>query len=119
MSFLQHLGKVLRNILHIGEQVASIAEPFVDAAFPAIAPLYNAALAFAVAEEATAATVTGSGPQKLAALTLKLIPDFEAFATANNLVFDQTKLSDWASVFADTMNKLPFTPKPVVAKPVA
>jgi hypothetical protein len=119
MSFLSHFGGILRKILHLGEEAAIMAEPIVDLGFPAIAPLYNTSIALALAEEATAATATGSGPQKLASLTAKMIPQAEDFAVKNGLVFDRTKADVWLSEIVDSLNKAPFLPKPIAPVVVA
>lgn len=113
-SFLDHLGSILRTILHIGETLATVAEPEIALAFPQILPIYSTALGLAVSAQATAATVTGSGPQKLADLTSKLLPQVQAWATENGIVWPEADITKWASALVDTMNLIP---APTVAAP--
>jgi hypothetical protein len=110
MTFLQHAGSILRKILHIGEDAAIVASPFISIAFPSIAPLYNSAIGLAEAAEGTAASAIGTGAEKLASVVASLLPLAEKFAVDNNLVFDQAGLEKWASVVADSLNLFPFTP---------
>jgi hypothetical protein len=44
MTLLQHLGSTLRKALHIGEEVAAVAEPVVAIAFPEVIPPYQSTL---------------------------------------------------------------------------
>lgn len=111
MSFLQHVGSILRSILHIGEQTAIIAAPFVTTAFPELAPIYTSAIGLATAAEATIAK-TGSGPQKLAQLTAELIPKIHEWATANGIQWDDAGIQKWASALVDTINMIPAPTKP-------
>ena len=107
LTFLQHAGVVLKNILHIGEAVASVAEPIVDLAFPDVAPLYNSALGLAMSAQATAPSLTGTGPQKLAQLTANLIPQAEAWAQQNGITWNNADITKWASAVVDTLNMIP------------
>lgn len=118
MSFLQHFGNVLKNILHIGEEVAVIAEPAIAAAFPAIFPIYSSALGLALATQASAPTLTGTGPQKLAQLVSNLTPQLEAWAKQNGIVWDNASMTKWASAVVDTINLIPAPTVTPIVPPV-
>ncbi len=107
MSLLQHLGSILKRILHIGEVAATVAEPFILAEFPAIAPLYTSALGLAITAEASAPSLTGTGPQKLSQLVANLVPQAEAWAAQNKITWPTAEITKWASMVVDTMNLIP------------
>ena len=112
MSFLDHLGNVVKRILHIGDEAAILAEPFVVAAFPEVAPLYNSALGLAATVQAAAVTASGTGPQKLSQLVTALLPIARKFANDNNLNWPDAEIQKWASAVVDTMDLIPApTPK--------
>jgi hypothetical protein len=115
MTLLQHVGNFFKKALGIAVTVAKDAEPIVDLAFPAIAPLYNSAVGLAVGAEAMAPTLTGTGAQKLAQLSASLLPQVTAWAAANGIVWPAEDITKWASAVVDTMNLIP---APTVA-PVA
>src|SRR6266702_2850154 len=104
MTFLQHVGGVFKKILGIATAIATVAEPIVDIAFPAIAPLYNSAVGLAIGAEAMAPTLTGTGPQKLAQLVASLEPQAEAWAKANGITWPTADIQKWASAVVDTIN---------------
>lgn len=116
MTFLQNAGNVLKNILHIGEEVAEVAEPIIDLAFPQVAPLYNSALGLAISAEATAPTLTGSGVHKLSQLTANLVPQAQAWAAQNGIKWDDAEISKWASAVVDTLNMIPAPTTPAASK---
>ena len=49
MSFLSEIGKIFKEVLDIGTEVATDVEPLIIALDPAIAPLYEGAVAVATA----------------------------------------------------------------------
>jgi hypothetical protein len=106
-TFLQHLGSFFKNLLHIGVEVATVAEPFVAVAFPEVTPIYNSAIGLATAAEATAASATGTGAQKLASVTATLVPQVQAWAKANGIVWDEAAITKWTSAVVDTLNLIP------------
>ena len=68
-SILSGIGQALKTFFTGAVKVATAAEPFVDALFPGIAPLYNTVLAEVGKAEAAAIAAgaqTGTGAQKLA-----------------------------------------------------
>lgn len=107
MTFLQHVGSILKKVLGIAVTVAQDAEPEIDLLFPAIAPLYNSAVGLAYGAEAMAPTAVGTGPQKLAQLSASLVPQVEAWATANGIVWPTDAITKWASAVVDTVNLIP------------
>ena len=106
-SFLQHLGSILKNILHIGEEVATVAEPIIAVSFPEVLPLYKSALGLAAGAEAMAPALTGTGPQKLAQLLQGLTPEVLAWAKQNNINWPEAEIQKWASAVVDTINLIP------------
>lgn len=107
MTFLQHLGQTLKKVLGIATTVATAAEPIIDIAFPAVAPLYNSAVGLAIGAEGLAPTLTGTGPQKLAQLVASLLPQAEAWAKQNGIDWPEAEITKWASAVVDTINLIP------------
>lgn len=112
-SFLQHLGSVLRNILHIGEEAAVVATPIVTMAFPEIAPLYTSALGLAISAEGTLGTATGTGVQKLQSIAPQIIALGQKFAADNGFTWVEKEITEWASAVVDTVNRIPAPVKTV------
>ena len=115
MTFLQHVGNAIKEILHIGTTVAVAAEPLIDTAFPNVAPIYNSAVGIAMVQEAAAPTLTGTGPQKLAQLTASLLPQLSAWAKQNNINWPEADIQKWASAVVDTVNLIPAPTTPPAA----
>ena len=107
MTFLQHVGIALKDVLHIGEKVAIAAEPIIDIAFPNVAPIYNSAIGLAISAESTEAQLTGTGPQKLAQLLNNIEPQVAAWAKQNKIEWDQAAIQKWVSAVVDTLNMIP------------
>src|SRR5277367_4746150 len=107
MTFLQHLGSTLKKILGIATQVAADAEPIIDIAFPAIAPLYNTTVGLATGAEALAPTTTGTGAQKLSQLMAGLLPMAQSWAKTNGINWPEAEIQKWASAVVDTVNLIP------------
>ena len=116
MTFLQHVGGIFKGVLNIGTAVAKDAAPIVDIAFPEVAPIYNSAIGLAVAAEASAASATGTGPQKLSQLVQNITPQVEAWAKTNGIQWDNAAITKWASAVVDTLNLIP-GPAPKVPAP--
>lgn len=112
MNFLDHVGNFLKKLLHIGTEVATIAEPIVATAFPQVAPIYVSAIGLATAMQATAASVPGTGPQKLAGLVTALLPEIEAWTKQNGIVWAQADINKWASAVVDTIKLIPAPTQP-------
>jgi hypothetical protein len=107
MTFLQHVGGILKKILHIGEEAAIIAAPAIQIAFPEIAPIYNSAIGLAMGAEATTSATTGTGPQRLAQVTSTLVPQVQAWAAQNGIVWPDAEITKWTSAVVDTLNMIP------------
>lgn len=85
---LQNICKVFVNIFKDVDRVAVLAEPFVDIAFPQLAPLYNAgangaAAAIGAAKKVYVPAATDS--ENLVAITAAVEPILQQFATASGL----------------------------------
>jgi hypothetical protein len=109
-TFLQHIGQFLGTLLSILTTVTNIAkdvEPVINVDFPQIAPLYDLVVGLAIAAEATAAQVAGSGPVKLQKVSVDLVPKATAWAKANNINWPEPDIIKWASNVVDTMNIIP------------
>lgn len=117
MTFLQHMGNFFKKVLGIAVTIAKDAEPAIDTAFPAIAPIYNSAVGLAVGAETMAPALTGTGPQKLAQLMTSLEPQVVAWAAANGVVWPVADIQKWASAVVDTINLIP-APTVAVVPPV-
>lgn len=107
MNILSHIGSVLKKILHIGEEAAVVAQPFITLAFPEIAPLYASAIGLALAAQASAAPVAGTGPQKLSQVVVSLLPQIQAFCKQNGIVMDQPAVEKWVSALVESMKLIP------------
>jgi hypothetical protein len=85
---LHAVGKAFENIFDEGDKVALFAEPFVDRAFPALAPLYNAGANGAAAAIAAAKGVlnpTASDSENLCAIAVAVEPILLKFASQTGL----------------------------------
>lgn len=107
MNFLDHVGNILKKILHIGEDAATIAAPIVAAEFPEVAPLYTSALGLAAAMQATVPSVQGSGATKLAGMVQALLPQAESWAAQNGINWPVADINKWASAIVDTIKLIP------------
>ena len=96
MNFLSHVGNFFRELLHIGTEVAQVAAPFVDLAVPQVAPLYNSALGLVIAAEASAPKAA-SGALKNEQFVANLIPQAEAWASQNGIVWPTADINKWAN----------------------
>jgi hypothetical protein len=110
MTFLQHVGGFFKTLFTDVTRVAIAVEPVVDVAFPGIAVLYNAtvqAVATAEAAAITAASATGSGTQKLAAVTAAIEPIAIAYLQGQGIQANTAQIQAWTSVVVATLNALP------------
>ena len=85
-SVLSDVGHALEKVFVPVEAVAKAVEPFVDIAFPGIAPLFNTvvtAVGQAEADAIAAGQQNGTGAQKLAVVLASIEGDFQAYAKAN------------------------------------
>jgi len=108
LTFLQHIGSIFKDILHIGEKVAVTAEPIIDIAFPNVAPIYNTAIGLAISAEGTIDSAQGkTGEQKLASALQKIEPQIAAWAKTNGIEWDQAQIQKWLSAVVDSLNLIP------------
>jgi hypothetical protein len=120
VTFLDHVGNFFKGLLHIGVEVAKVAEPFIAVEFPEVLPIYGSAIGLAITAQATAASTTGTGTQKLAQVTASLVPQVQAWAKQNGIVWNDADITKWTSAVVDTINLIPApTVAPVAATPKA
>lgn len=128
MNFLKHLGSLFKSIVHIGEQTAFIAEPFVALAVPQVAGIFNTTLKTIVGGEAVftnaAKNTSGSGADKAAAALPSLLPLFQNWAVANGFDANDPKVKaatqaaiDSTVAFAKSFDNITHATAPTV--PVA
>jgi hypothetical protein len=115
VTFLDHIGNFFKTLLHIGVEVAQDVEPIVSLEFPEVVPIYNSAIGLAIAAQATVVNPSGSGPEKLAQVVSSLVPQVQAWAKENGIVWDDAAITSWASAIVDTLNLIP----PPTVAPVA
>src|ERR1700675_1228030 len=87
-SILSAVGHGLKVFFTDAVKVAQVAEPFIDIAFPGIAPLFNSVVSEVAKVEAIAVAAgaqNGSGTQKLALVVQAIEKEYNAYATANNI----------------------------------
>jgi hypothetical protein len=88
ISTLETISKVFLTIFKDAEKVAVIAEPFVDIAFPDLAPIYNAAAngaAAAVKAGQGAVVSTNTEAQNIVAIAIAVEPVLAQFAKDSGL----------------------------------
>jgi hypothetical protein len=80
---LENIGKIFVDVFKGVDKVAIVAEPFVDIAFPALAPVYNAAAngaAAALAAGKGATSPTNTDTQNLVAVAVAVEPLLTQYA---------------------------------------
>lgn len=110
MTFLQHVGNFFKTVFADVTREAVAVQPVVDLAFPGIAPLYNATVqAVSLAETAAVAagSITGSGTNKLAAVTAAIEPIALAYLKQNGITANSTHIEAWVNAVVATLNALP------------
>jgi hypothetical protein len=110
MSFLSAVGHGLKVFFTGADHVAQIAEPFVDLAFPGIAPLFNLVVGEVGKAEglAIAAGVqNGSGAQKLALVVAAVTEEYLSFAKANSLPSEPADVSKFVNAVVALLNSIP------------
>lgn len=107
-DILEHVGKVFKTIFTDATKVAEIAEPIVDIAFPGVAPLYNFTVQQAAMAEAAAGGASGTGPQKLAAVSAAVLP-YATAAMKNDGVPapTATQIVDYVNAVVASLKALP------------
>lgn len=85
VSILSDIGNGLKKFFTGAVEVATAAEPFVDALFPGIAPLYNSILSEVAKAESAAIAAgqqNGTGAQKLALVIQAVVAQFPQYTPA-------------------------------------
>lgn len=110
-TILDDIGNGLKKVFTVGVDVAKADEPFVDIAFPGIAPLYNMTLtAVGNAENAAiaAGSQNGTGAQKLAAVVAAITPVFESYASSQGLPAPTVAtITNYVNAVVATVNSIP------------
>lgn len=110
MSTLETIGKVFLTIFKDADKVAVVAEPFVDIAFPALAPIYNAAAngaAAAIKAGQGAVVSTNTDTQNVVAVAIAVEPVLAQFAKDSGLPAPTTAtILQYAEALAASLKKL-------------
>lgn len=112
VGFFKKAGPVVNEVIKEGDALAVAAEPVIDIAFPAIAPLYNMTAAMVGQSEATGqaalAGVTGGGTQKLASVIAALEPGFVAYYENEfGVTPTLTQIEAYVNAVVASLNALP------------
>jgi hypothetical protein len=111
-SVLSDIGNGIKKVFVVGEGVAKAAEPFVDIAFPGVAPLFNAIVqqvGMAEASAAAAGAENGTGAQKLALVMQSIEGSIADYEKKNNLAtpLTQEQIETAANAVVAFLNALP------------
>ena len=110
LSTLESIGKVFVTIFKDADKVAVAAEPFVDIAFPALAPIYNASAngaAAAIKAGQGAVVSTNTEAQNVVAVAIAVEPVLAQFAKDSGLPAPTTAIIlQYAEALAASLNKL-------------
>ena len=116
-SILSDIGHGIKNVFTIGDTVAKDAEPFVDIAFPGVAPLFNAVVqqvGLAEASAAAAGAESGTGPEKLALVVQSIEGSVKDYEKTNGLTtpLTQQQIEAVANAVVALLNALPANSNP-------
>jgi len=110
-SILSDIGSGLKKFFGVALEVAQVATPFVDVAFPGIGTLYTATVAAAAQAEAAAVAAgqqNGTGPQKLAMVVAAVEKQFQDYAAANGISSVTVKtIENWVNAVVASLNAIP------------
>ena len=110
LSTLESIGKIFVTIFKDAEKVAVVAEPFVDIAFPHLAPIYNAAAngaAAAVKAGQGAVVSTNTDTQNVVSVAIAVEPVLAQFAKDSGLPAPTTAtILQYAEALAASLKKL-------------
>ncbi len=111
-SILSDIGNGVKKVFTVGDAVAKDAEPFVDLAFPGVAPLFNAVVqqvGLAEASAAAAGAENGTGVQKLALVVQSIEGSIMSYETTNKLAtpLSQQQVEAVANAVVAFLNALP------------
>ena len=122
-SILSDIGHGIKNVFDAGQIAAKAAEPFVDLAFPGVAPLFNSIVqqvGMAEAAAAAAGAENGTGAQKMALVLKSIETSIANYEKTNNLAtpMTQVQIEAAANAVVAFLNALPAKdPNSVVAAP--
>lgn len=111
-SVLSDIGNGLKKVFTVGVAAATDAEPFVDIAFPGVAPLFNSVVqqvALAEASAAAAGAENGTGVQKLALVLQSIEGSIAEYEKKNNMTtpLTQQQIEALANSVVAFLNALP------------
>lgn len=111
-SVLSDIGTGIKKVFTVGAAVATDAEPFVDIAFPGVAPLFNSIVqqvGMAEASAAAAGAENGTGAQKLALVLRSIEGSIAEYEKTNNLTtpLTQNQTEAAANAVVAFLNALP------------
>ncbi len=111
-SVLSDIGNGIKKVFVVGDKVAVAAEPFVDLAFPGVAPLFNSIVqqvGLAEAAAASAGAETGTGTQKLALVVQSIEGSIADYEKKNNIAtpLTQEQVEAVANAVVQFLNALP------------
>ncbi len=121
-SILSDIGNGIKKVFVVGDAVAKDAEPFVDLAFPGVAPLFNAIVqqvGLAEASAAAAGAENGTGTQKLALVLQSIEGSIANYEKTNSLgtPLSQQQVESVANAVVAFLNALPANAAAAVASP--
>jgi hypothetical protein len=119
-SILSDIGNGIKKVFTVGVNVATAAEPFVDIAFPGVAPLFNSIVqqvGMAEASAAAAGAENGTGAQKLALVLQSIEGSIADYEKKNNLTtpLTQEQIEAAANAVVAFLNALPANTAAAVA----
>ena len=121
VSYLKAVGKVLLQVLHVGENVAAAEVKTISAIDPALGAAVNLGLNLAITTENAFAAIgksDGTGTQKLAsAVNVGEAAMLQLFKAAG-ITADTSHVQAFVGHLADALNSLP-APAALLAAPVA
>lgn len=109
-SVLSAVGHGLKVFFTDAVKVAQVAEPFIDIAFPGIAPLFNSVVGEVAKVEAIAVAAgsqTGTGTQKLALVVQAIEKEYNAYAAANNIPVTPANVQAFVTAVVNLLNVIP------------
>lgn len=116
ITFLNHVGSFLRKVFTGATEVAQVAEPIVDIAFPSVANLYNFTVQQASLAEAAAEGSHSTGPQKLAAVVAAVTPYATQALKADGVPAPtDAQITAYVNAVVASLNALPAPVAPATA----
>lgn len=119
VSVLEHIGKDILSVFKGVETAAVAAEPFIDAAFPALSSVYNTVLAAVLnaqglGEAAASSNPTATNAAKLANVLTAVTPSVTVALAATGVTINKTQLTAYINAVVAGLNTLPAPPAPTI-----